>query len=41
LCFSQATATTIVSGDVNGDGTADFAITLQGNLSLQQRDFVL
>jgi hypothetical protein len=34
-------ATSVVSGDVNGDGMADFAINLQGNVMLQQRDLVV
>ena len=41
LRFAVGATTTIVSGDVNGDGTADFAINLQGNVALQQSDFVL
>jgi Ca2+-binding RTX toxin-like protein len=32
---------TIVSGDVNGDAKADFAITLKGHLTLGSDDFVL
>ncbi|MGO1079398.1 calcium-binding protein [Inquilinus sp. CA228] len=32
---------TIVSGDVNGNGTADFNITLTGTISLVAGDFVL
>ena len=33
--------TTVLSGDVDGDGAADFAINLQGALSLTSADFVL
>ena len=32
---------TIVSGDVNGNGTADFHITLTGTINLVAADFVL
>lgn len=32
---------TIVKGDVDGDGNADFAITLNGHINLVQGDFVL
>ena len=34
-------ANTLVSGDVNGNGLADFAVLLQGHVTLQQGDFVL
>lgn len=32
---------TLVNGDVNGDGTADFSILLKGALALQAGDFIL
>ncbi|KQP37822.1 hypothetical protein ASF34_17285 [Methylobacterium sp. Leaf106] len=32
---------TLVSGDVNGDGAADFSIVLKGALTLQAGDFIL
>lgn len=32
---------TLVSGDVNGDGKADFAILIFGNVALERGDFVL
>ena len=34
-------ATTLVSGDVDGDGAADFSILLRGALTLQGNDFIL
>lgn len=36
-----AGANTVVSGDVNGDGVADFAITLRGHIALDAGDFLL
>ena len=41
LRFVHAGGNTIVSGDVDGDGTADFAIQLTGNFNLVGRDFLL
>ena len=39
---SEATTTnTIVWGDVNGDAVADFAVTVQGVISLHTSDFIL
>lgn len=32
---------TVVSGDVNGDGGADFAVVLKGNITLEGADFIL
>ena len=32
---------TLVSGDVNGDGHADFGLTIRGHVTLLARDFVL
>jgi hypothetical protein len=32
---------TTIAGDVNGNGTSDFHITLSGNLTLAAGDFVL
>jgi Ca2+-binding RTX toxin-like protein len=34
-------AITLIEGDVNGDGLADFSITLSGNLTLAAGDFIL
>jgi hypothetical protein len=36
-----AGSNTIVEGDVNGDGRADFQILVKGHLTFQQTDFVL
>jgi Ca2+-binding RTX toxin-like protein len=41
LRYGQVNGTTIVSGDVNGDGIADFAIELNGLVNLQSGDFIL
>ena len=38
---SPSFQTTLVEGDVNGDGHADFQIMLQGNLILAATDFFL
>jgi hypothetical protein len=32
---------TVVPGDVNGDGKADFAVELAGSLHLTVNDFIL
>jgi hypothetical protein len=32
---------TFISGDVNGDGKSDFAITLEDRILLHDTDFVL
>ena len=32
---------TVVSGDINGDGKADFNIALHGHLLLNAGDFIL
>jgi len=37
----SASGSTYVEGDVNGDGTADFSLRLQGVYSLQSGDFIL
>ena len=41
LRYEQINGTTIVSGDVNGDSLADFAIQLTGNIALVSTDFIL
>jgi len=41
LRAAQAAGITTVSGDVNGDGLADFAITLAGTIVLAAPDFAL
>ena len=41
LHTAHTASTTIVEGDVNGDGVADFQIALAGNLTLTPDDFVL
>ncbi len=41
LVIDQQPTFTLVSGDVNGDGLADFAIALQGPVSLTALGFVL
>ena len=38
---SLTVAGTVVKGDVNGDGVADFAILLKGNIFLAGGDFIL
>ncbi len=35
------TSTLQVSGDVDGDGTADFAIDLDGTMAVEFYDFIL
>jgi Ca2+-binding RTX toxin-like protein len=39
--FAVSGGNTVVSGDVNGDGVADFNIVLTGAISLQASDFIL
>jgi Ca2+-binding RTX toxin-like protein len=41
LGFSQSGGVTTVSGDVDGDGVADFAVTLTGMINLAIVDFAL
>ncbi len=41
LHVTTTTASTLISGDVNGDGVADFQIMLKGALTLTAADFVL
>jgi hypothetical protein len=41
LRFEQVNGSTFVSGDVNGDGVADFLIQLEGLVPLISSDFVL
>ncbi|WP_343717301.1 calcium-binding protein [Inquilinus sp.] len=41
LRYAVSGASTIIAGDVNGDGTSDFHIVLTGALALQASDFVL
>ncbi|MGK9169541.1 M10 family metallopeptidase C-terminal domain-containing protein [Inquilinus limosus] len=41
LHYAVAGGTTTVSGDVDGDGAADFSIALTGSISLVAGDFVL
>jgi len=39
--FNKNTDTTVVAGDVDGDGNADFRIDLSGRINLTELDFVL
>lgn len=39
--FEQVGGNTFVTGDVNGDGIADFQIQLQGTITLTSSDFIL
>ncbi len=41
LRYAQSGAMTIIEGDVNGDGAADFQIELVGDYTMQDRDFLL
>lgn len=41
LRVAHAGSDTLVSGDVDGDGSADFTIQLEGNVNLKETDFVL
>ena len=41
LHFAQSNGNTIVQGDVNGDGVADFEIVLKGLIALKDTDFIL
>jgi serralysin len=38
--YNNSTNVTVVQGDVNGDGVADFAIDLTGNISLSLNDLI-
>jgi hypothetical protein len=40
-CPPCATGRTIVEGDINGDGKADFQIELSGLITLTKVDFIL
>ncbi|GJE18211.1 hypothetical protein [Methylobacterium marchantiae] len=37
----ESGANTLVSGDLDGNGTADFSVLLRGHLALQAGDFLL
>lgn len=41
LRFLQKSGDTLVQGDVNGDGTADFTITIDALVTLKGTDFIL
>lgn len=41
LRFNSTASATYVTGDVNGDGTADFSIRLAGSIALTAGDFIL
>ncbi len=41
LRYSLGSSSTLAQGDVNGDGLADFALLLNGRISLAAADFVL
>ncbi|HEY9344849.1 MAG TPA: hypothetical protein VIQ53_06010, partial [Inquilinus sp.] len=41
LRYSVVGGTTIIAGDLNGDGASDFHIVLTGAIGLQSGDFVL
>jgi hypothetical protein len=41
LIVTYSSGQTVVSGDINGDGAADFQIALTGTLSLTTDDFIL
>ncbi|GMM60191.1 M10 family metallopeptidase [Novosphingobium pituita] len=41
LRYASSGSTTIVQGDINGDGVADFWLALTGRMALVQADFVL
>lgn len=41
LRYTQESGVTLVQGDTNGDGVADFAIALTGTINLTAGDFVL
>ena len=41
LTYKFSGAKTIVSGDFNGDGAADFQIVLKGHIALSHGDFIL
>lgn len=41
LCYPAAGSDTLVSGDVNGDKSADFSILLKGSNTLSLANFIL
>jgi hypothetical protein len=41
LRVTHSGGNTFVSGDVNGDGNADFSIEVAGNRNLKEADFAL
>ena len=41
LHYVYSGANTVIEGDVNGDGRADFQIELSGHMALNRFDFVL
>lgn len=41
LRYAITGGNTLLTGDVNGDGVADFALLLQGSVTLAKGDFVL
>jgi hypothetical protein len=41
LRYQQISGNTFISGDVNGDGVADFMIQVNGNITFQSGDFIL
>ncbi|HSX73581.1 MAG TPA: protease, partial [Shinella sp.] len=41
LRYEKKGGDTLVHGDVNGDGKADFSITIDASLSLKASDFIL
>ncbi len=41
LRFQKTSTDTFISGDVNGDGKADFSIKLTGLVTLSASDFIL
>ena len=41
LLYSQSATRTVISGDTNGDGSADFQIVLHGLIALDAADFIL
>jgi serralysin len=41
LRYQASGTSTLVQGDIDGNGVADFALLLTGTVALQQSDFVL